>query len=80
MPAAHAAPAPVATPVVLGAPPVDGALAAALVAEAPVHVKAAPVAAPVDRASKKRNKVGGADVEQNAAVAGIGTPYLSLCI
>ena len=57
------------------APPVEEAP----VVQAPVHVKAAPVAAPVDRASKKRNKVGGAVVEEKAAVAGIGTPYPSLC-
>ena len=86
---------PVDPALVAVAPPVDGTLVAAApvaaapvappveeapVDQAPMHVKAAPVAAPVDRASKKRNKVGGAAVEEKAAVAGIGTPYLSLCI
>ena len=69
-PAVHVEPA---APV---APPAEEAL----VVQAPVHVEAAPVAAPGDRVSKKRNKVAKADVEQTAAVTSIGTPYLSLCI
>ena len=70
----------VTTPVVHVEPaaPVAPTAEEALVVRAPVHAEAAPVAAPGDRVSKKRNKVAKAGVEQNAAVTGIGTPYLSL--